>query len=141
VRLGPDLIRATRLTRTAASSEARPWFVVADRGGQKLVAAYQGDVLIARDGAEPLLVPQGSFATPASWPPGNTDAGGRTTGDRNTGSQSAGGSIPSGPDSGWTIFSLSPAASVAFLVSLGATAMVATIIGYSLGERSVSPSN
>jgi Na+-driven multidrug efflux pump len=39
------------------------------------------------------------------------------------------------------IFSLSSAASVAFIVSLGATAAVATLIGYTLGENSVSPSN
>jgi hypothetical protein len=30
---------------------------------------------------------------------------------------------------------------VAFIVSLGATAAVATLIGYTLGENSVSPSN
>jgi hypothetical protein len=39
------------------------------------------------------------------------------------------------------IFSLSSAAGVAIIVALGATAAVATIVGYTLGENSVSPSN
>lgn len=125
VRLGADLIRP------AGKSEPRPWFVVADRGGQKLVAAYEGNVVIARDGAEPMLVPEGSFAIPTGSPAGGKDMG----------RQRGGSPIPSGADSGWMIFSLSPAASVAIVVSLGATAAVATIIGYALGERSVSPSN
>jgi hypothetical protein len=125
VRLGADLVRP------AGQTEPPPWFVVADRGEKKLVAAYQGDVVIARDGAEPVLVPQGSFAIPA----------GTSSDDQDTGRQPDGGSIPSGADSGWTIFSLSSAASVALVVSLGATAVVATIVGYTLGERSVSPSN
>jgi hypothetical protein len=137
VRLGDVLIRP------AGKSQPQTWFVVADRGGQKLVAAYEGDVVIARDGAEPVLVPQGSFAIPAGTPadaeaPGDA---GTPEDDRGTGTQSGHGSIPTGPDSGWMIFSLSSAASVAFIVSLGATAAVATLIGYSLGENSVSPSN
>jgi hypothetical protein len=131
VRLGDALIRP------AGKSQPQPWFVVADRGGQKLVAAYEGDVVIARDGAEPVLVPQGSFAIPAGTPP---DAG-KPGDNQGTDTHSGHGSIPTGADSGWMIFSLSSAASVAFIVSLGATAAVATLIGYTLGENSVSPSN
>jgi len=125
VRLGADLVRP------AGKAETQPWFVVADRGGRKLVAAYAGNVVIARDGAEPVLVPQGSFAVPTGPPADNEDSG----------RQAGGSSVPSGADSGWTIFSLSSAASVALIAALGATAAVATIVGYALGERSVSPSN
>ena len=125
VRLGAELVRP------AGESSERPWFVVADRGGKRLVAAYRGDVAIARDGAAPVLVPRGSFAVPAGPPPDGQDPG----------HLPASGSPPSGPDSGWTIFSLNSAASVALIVSLGATAVVAAIAGYTLGERSVSPSH
>jgi hypothetical protein len=125
VRVGADLVRP------AGTSAASPWFVVADRDGKRLVAAYQGDVAIAREGAEPVVVPQGFFAVPAKPPPDSQDGG----------DQPPSGSIPSGADSGWMIFSLSSAASVAFIVSLGATAVAAAIAGYTLGERSISPSN
>jgi hypothetical protein len=142
VRLGADLIRP------AGKSGPQPWFVVADRGGQRLIAAYEGDVLIARDGAEPVLIPQGSFAIPAGPPldRGTPDRG-TPPDDPDTDRQSGHGPIPTdpdgptGPDHGWMILSLSSAASVAFIVSLGATAAVATLIGYTLGENSVSPSN
>jgi hypothetical protein len=123
VRLGADSIRPS-------GESIAPWFVVADRGGKKLVAAYAGDVVIAREGAEAVLIPQGSYAVPAGIP----------ADDKGASPQPGGGSIPSGADSGWTIFSLSSAASVSLVVSLGATAVVATLVGYTLGERSVSPS-
>jgi hypothetical protein len=125
VRLGDALIRP------AGVSQTRPWFVVADRDGKQLVAAYEGDVLIALDRGKPLLVPQGSVAVPAVRPADSKGA-----------KDPAGGStIPSGADSGWMIFSLSSAAGVAIIVALGATAAVATIVGYTLGENPVSPSN
>ncbi len=126
VRLGDDRIQP------AGPSREQRWFVVADRGGRRLVAAYQGDVAIERDGAEPVLVPQGSFAVPSRTP---ADA------DQDPGSRGGGGSIPSGPDSGWVIFSLTSGVSIALIAALGATATVAAIVGYTLGERSVSPSN
>jgi hypothetical protein len=134
VQLGADRIR------TASKADSRPWFVVADRGGRKLVAAYQGAVEIVRDGAEPVLVPEGFFAVPAGMPATGPSG---DPGDDNSSSppQPAGGSPSSGPGSAWTIFSLDSAASVAFVVSLGATAAFAAFLGYTLGERSVSPSN
>ena len=45
-----------------------PWFTVASRQGQVLIAAYRGDVLIARAGLAPVLVPAGSYAVPAPGP-------------------------------------------------------------------------
>jgi hypothetical protein len=124
VRLGEAVIRP------AIVSETRPWFVVAHRDGKQLVAAYEGDVLIALDRGKPVLVPRGSFAVPTSNP---SDSKGTR--------DASGSSIPNGADSGWMIFSLSSAAGVAIIVALGATAAVATIVGYTLGENSVSPSN
>ena len=56
VGLGEYTIQA----RTPDSAQA--WFAVATRDGRKVVAAHRGDVLIARAGMAPLLVPAGSYA-------------------------------------------------------------------------------
>jgi hypothetical protein len=47
-------------SRTPESADN--WFAVASRSGRKVVAAHRGDVLIARAGMAPLLVPAGSYA-------------------------------------------------------------------------------
>ena len=125
VRLGQDLVRPT------GGAGPRPWFVVADRNGRKLVAAYGGSVLIASDGSEPIVVPEGFYAVPGD-PKAKTGAGlpAETT--------SSGGS--SG-NRHWAVFSLTSGTAVAFIVSLGATAAFTSIVAYTLGQESVSPSN
>jgi hypothetical protein len=126
VRVGQELVRPS------GGAGSRPWFVVADRNGQKLVAAYSGSVLIASDGSEPIVVPEGFYAVPGDPPKDKTGAG--PPGD----TSSPGGSSGSGH---WAIFSLTSGTAVAFIASLGATAVFASIVAYTLGQESVSPSN
>lgn len=58
-------IQARDYTFEAKNTAGGPsWFVVADQKGKLVVAAHQGDVLITRAGAAPLLVPAGSYALP-----------------------------------------------------------------------------
>jgi len=123
VRLGADLVRP------AGRGESNPWFVVADRDGQKLVAAYRGSVLVAREGGEPLVIPEGFYAVPSNTPDEKTEA-------------DLPGTNPAPPGGGhWAIFSLTSGTAVAFIVSLGATAVFASMVAYTLGQESVSPSN
>jgi hypothetical protein len=126
VRVGHDLVRPT------GGVGPRPWFVVADRNGQKLVAAYSGSVLIASDGSEPIVVPEGFYAVPSDPPKEKTGAG--LPGDTTSPGGSSGGRH-------WAIFSLTSGTAVAFIVSLGATAAFTSIVAYTLGQESVSPSN
>jgi hypothetical protein len=124
VRLGPDLVRP------AEGARSRPWFVVADREGRQVVAAYSGSILIDRVGETPLVVPEGFYAVPSRTPgdePEDDDRG-------------AGNSAPRG-NGHWAIFSLTSGTAVAFIVSLGATAVFASMVAYTLGQESVSPSN
>lgn len=123
VRLGPDVVQP------AGENESRPWFVVADRDGRQLVAAYRGSVLIDRAGEDPVVVPEGYYAVP------NDSAGGGAEDDhRRAGSSS-------GASGHWAVFSLTSGTAVAFIVSLGATAVFASMVAYTLGQESVSPSN
>jgi hypothetical protein len=126
VRVGSELVRPS------GGAASRPWFVVADRNGQKLVAAYSGSVLIASDGSEPIVVPEGFYAVPGDPPKEKTGSG--LPGDVS----SPGGSSGSRH---WAIFSLTSGTAVAFIVSLGATAVFTSIVAYTLGQESVSPSN
>ncbi len=124
------------------------WFVVAERDGERVVTAYRGDVLIARAGESPVLVPAGSFALAAALPtPKEAADGDDDDDDDDKGAAAAnkrtrrrtGRATASTAGAGWSIGSLGTAASVA--VVTGATAAAATGLAVGLRDDSVSPSN
>jgi hypothetical protein len=121
--------------------------VVADRGGQQLVAAHRGDAVITAAGLAPLLVPSGSFAIPAA-------AGGKSPQDETNKAKEdeekkkkrRGGAAPAGSggkaaSGGWTIGSLSHGSSVALVAGVGAAAVGGTVAAVALTGDSSSPSN
>ena len=126
-------------------SQGNPWFAVASRQGQVLIAAYRGDVLIARAGLAPVLVPAGSYAVPAPGPEPRKSEKARGKEKRpegsggNRGAVAAGGWPPKTND-GWTIGSLSHGASVALIAGIGAGAAVGVVAAFALGDPSPSPS-
>ena len=116
-------VRWGNYTVSAKDHAARNWFVVADREGQVLVAAHRGDVLISRSGAAPLLVPAGSYAMPAPAPKKTDDD---DDGDRKRGAAATAGSAAA---AGWTIGTLSHAASIAIAVGVGAAVTTGAVVG------------
>ncbi len=124
VRLGSDLMRPK------PGTESHPWMVVADRDGRKLVAAYRGSVVIDRAGDDPFVIPEGYYAVPQDSASEETE----TTGLPRPKSTSPG-------NGHWAVFSLTSGTAIAFIVSLGATAVFTSMVAYTLGQESVSPSN
>ena len=126
-------------------SQGNPWFGVASRQGRVLVAAYRGDVLIARAGLAPVLVPAGSYAVPAPSPePRKSEktkrnANTREESGRNRGAVAAGG-LPPKTNEGWKIGPLSHGTSVALVAGIGAGVAAGTVAAFALGDPSPSPS-
>ena len=152
VALHEGVVAAENVTVTLADykvkpkdSQGNPWFAVASRHGRVLVAAYRGDVLIAKAGLAPVLVPAGSYAVPAPGPEprksekarGREKPRPRSGGNR--GAVAAGG-LPPKTKEGWTIGSLSHGASVALVAGIGAGAAVGAVSAFALGDPSPSPS-
>ena len=122
-----------------------PWFTVASRQGRVLVAAYRGDVLIAKAGLAPVLVPAGSYAVPAPGPEPRKSEKARGEGKAREGSGGnrgavAAGGLPPKTNEGWTIGSLSHGASVALIAGIGAGAAAGAVSAFALGDPSPSPS-
>ncbi len=111
VRLGA--VRVEARDRDASSN----WFVVANREGRRLIAAHRGDVWIRGAGVAPLLLPAGSYAVPAA-PQGSESTQDSEKKDR----RKKGGAATAGAAAGWTIGSLSHAASIAIVAGVGAGA-------------------
>ena len=126
-------------------SQGNPWFAVASRQGQVLIAAYRGDVLIAKAGLAPVLVPAGSYAVPAPGPePKKSKKAKRKEKPderegRSRGAVAAGG-LPPKTNEGWKIGPLSHGASVALVAGIGAGAAVGVVSAFALGGPSPSPS-
>ena len=152
VALHEGVVAAENVTVTLADykvkpkdSQGNPWFAVASRHGRVLVAAYRGDVLIAKAGLAPVLVPAGSYAVPAPSPAPRKS--GKARGREkprpgsggNRGAVAAGG-LPPITKEGWTIGSLSHGASVALVAGIGAGAAVGAVSAFALGDPSPSPS-
>ncbi len=129
VRFGEVTVEAR--DRDASSN----WFVVANRPGQQLIAAHRGDVWIRSAGVAPLLLPAGSYAVPASPP----DSGkGQGDAEKDKKSRRKGGAATAGAAAGWTIGSLSHAASIAVIAGAGAAAATGAAIGFT-GNDEVAP--
>ncbi|MBI3695315.1 MAG: hypothetical protein HY238_10835 [Acidobacteria bacterium] len=137
VLLARGAVVSSRLPVEVAGFTVRPenpahaWFAVAQRNGRLVVAAHRGNLLIASTGALPVLVPEGSVASQGQeqdQPP-----------EPEKGKKKRAAAAASG---GWTIGSLSHAASIALLIAVGAAA-AAAVAGLSLGggkEATPSPS-
>jgi hypothetical protein len=106
------------------------WFAVASRNGRKVVAAHRGDVLIARAGVAPLLIPAGSYAAfPGGDPPDEKDTKG--------GAKDTSAKAPA--SEGWTIGSLDHKGSVILVTTIGAAAATGPARGFALSDDPVSP--
>ena len=124
-------------------SQGNPWFAVASRRGRVLIAAYRGDVLIAKAGLAPVLVPAGSYAVPAPGPEPRKKAKSKERtceGSGRTRGAVAAGGLPPKTKEGWTIGSLSHGASVALVAGIGAGAAVGAVSAFALGDPSPNPS-
>ena len=111
------------------------WFAVANRGGRLVVAAHHGNVVIASAGEPPVVVNEGSVAqqeqAPANSQPDQDQPEQQKKKKRAAGAAAG----------GWTIGSLSHAASVALVVGVGAAvAGTAAGLAVSLNEAGPSPS-
>jgi hypothetical protein len=112
---------------------ANNWFAVASRNGRTVVAAHRGDVLIARAGAAPLLVPAGSYAAfPGEAPSDEDDDDEKKGGVKDT-------SAKAPASESWTIGSLSHKGSVILVTTIGAAAATGTALGFALNDNPVSP--
>ena len=142
--------------KPAAPGEA--WFVVAEIGGRSQVAAHRGGVTIGGPGLSPLLIPAGSYAVAAGGEREEGSADGDSEGNaadakkpkknrkKNKQRRAAGrgaaaaGGVAGKAAGGWTIGTLSHAASVALAAGVGAAATGAAIAAVTLDEPSPSPS-
>ena len=130
VRFGEVTVEAR--DRDASSN----WFVVANQAGQQLIAAHRGDVWIRSKGVAPLLLPAGSYAVPAS-PPDSGKGQGDAAKDKKD-RRKKGGAATAGAAAGWTIGSLSHAASIAVIAGVGAAAATGAAVGFT-GSDEIAP--
>ncbi len=125
------------------SESTDSWFAVADRDGKQLVAAHRGQVRIVQAGMAPILVPAGSYAVPSGESDeeeqDNKKASGKTKSQGARGAAAAGG-VAGKAAGGFTIGSLSHAASVALIAGAGAAAVGGTVAATTLNDPSPSPS-
>jgi len=134
-------VRLSGFEVEAQDSAADNWFVVSEQNGERLVAAYRGDVVV-RGAAGSFVVPQGSFAMAAAAAPPQGQA---KTDDDDDDDEVAAKKIPrrtgraagAGAKSGWSIGSLSQGASIALVTAGTAAAITGTAIA--LTDDSSSP--
>ncbi len=132
-------VRVGEFEVNADAGNAESWFVVAEQNGERIVAAYRGDVVV-RGAAGSFVVPQGSFALAAAAPPPQAPAADDDDDDDKaamklprTGGRAAG----AGAKEGWSIGGLGQSASIA--VVTGATAAAITGTAIALRDDSASP--
>jgi hypothetical protein len=135
----------------ARDSRADNWFVVENREGRRLVAAYRGDVVIRGGSAGSLIVPAGSYAMAAQASgtrestsqrgevevPKSPRDKGRLDVDSDSGADS--GAASAGAKKGWSIGSLSHGASVAVVTGVTAAALGGAAVGGAFSDDSASP--
>ncbi len=123
------------------------WFAVSNRNGRIIVAAHRGDLLIASAHGPQVVVPEGSVAEQeqdhrqdSQQPPEEHDPvlgpNERSAARRKT--HRKGAAAAGGAGGGWTIGSLSHAASVAALAGVGAAGAIAGA-AVALSESGPSP--
>ncbi|MBI1354137.1 MAG: hypothetical protein GC160_07310 [Acidobacteria bacterium] len=139
-------VRLGDLSVAAKDAAGDNWFVVSDRDGEKLIAAYRGDVVVrGQDGA--FTVPAGSFAlAAAALPPSpqttdkdkkDHDDDDKAGGAIKRAPRTAGRAAGAGAKSGWSIGSLGHWASVAVVTGGTAAAITGTVVA--LDDTPASP--
>ena len=124
----------------ARDSRADNWFVVENREGRRLVAAYRGDVVIRGGSAGSLVVPAGSYALAAAAPAPRQAAG--QSADEKASTQKppeSGGAANAGANTGWSIGKLSHGASVAVVTGVTAAALGGAAAAGAFSDDSASP--
>ncbi len=142
VRLERGAVASSQLPVEVGRYTIRPqggapvWFAVANRDGRLLVAAHQGNLIIAAAGEPPVAVNQGSVAQQDQDQNPSPDQDQAKPKDHQKRRRRAGAAA----SGGWTIGSLSHAASVALVVGVGAAA-AATAAGLSVTLNDDNPSS
>jgi hypothetical protein len=142
VLLGRGAVATSRLPVLAGAVTIRTqdregWYAVARRDGRLIVAAHRGSVLIAAAGAPPVLLPQGSYAEQDQEQEAEREQP-KEKKKRKGGARPAAGA-GAAKAGGWTIGSLSHAASVILVVGVGAGVAVTTAGLAVLNESGPSP--
>lgn len=127
-------------------ASADNWFVLAEKDGERIVAAHRGDVEI-RSASGSTRVPGGSFAVAAAGKPadaaedsaaGEPEAAG--TPEQPVGPQGAKGKAASvGSKSGWSLGPLGTATSVVVVSGIAAGVATGFVAGGGTREEAVSP--
>ncbi len=160
VRLDSGTVASAKLPVQLGEYEIAPaepsddsWFVVSETGGETLVAAYRGDVVIRGGGGPAITVPAGSFAmagaaAPAPEPaaaPAPQASGPSKSKDKSKGRNSrpasrrrTGRANSAGSSKGWSIGGMGHITSVA-IVSGVAAAAITGLAGNSIRNEAVSP--
>jgi hypothetical protein len=132
VRLGPYVIAPQ------AEESGVPWVVVSLHNNEPFVAVYRGKALIARPGAEPVVVTTGSYALPDSA--GQIQAVALAAGSQGPVPIAPPAGVGGAAQSGWTFGPLSHSASVALVAAAAAGATAGLVTVAALTEDSPSPS-
>jgi hypothetical protein len=112
------------------------WFVVENKDGRRLIAAYRGDVVIRGGSAGSLVVPAGSYAMAAAAPaPDSADS----DKDEKKKKKRRGGAAGAGASTGWALGSLGHAASVAVVTGATAAALGGAVAAGAFRDDSASP--
>ena len=124
----------------ARDPQADNWFVVENKDGRRLIAAYRGDVVIRGGSAGSLVVPAGSYAMAAAAAPAPRKSAEKDDDEKKGKNQKrAGGAAGAGASTGWALGSLSHAASVAVVTGATAAALGGAVAAGTFREDSVSP--
>lgn len=127
----------------ARDPQADNWFVVENKDGRRLIAAYRGDVVIRGGSAGSLVVPAGSYAMAAAAAPpsprNSADKDKDEQDSKNKKKKRAGGAAGAGAATGWAIGSLGHAASVAVVTGATAAALGGAVAAGAFREDSASP--
>ena len=125
----------------ARDAAADNWFVVENQGGRQLIAAYRGDVVIRGGSAGSFVVPAGSYAmAAAAAPPAPRQAASKAGDEEEEKKKKRGGAAAgAAAKSGWSLGSLSHAASVAVVTGATAAALGGAVAAGAFRDESASP--
>lgn len=133
-------VQLGELEISARDADADNWFVVENKDGRRLIAAYRGDVVIRGGSAGSLVVPAGSYAMAAAGPAPRAPAGNdKGDEDSNKKKRRKGGAAGAAAKTGWSLGSLGHAASVAVVTGATAAALGGAVAAGAFREDSASP--
>jgi hypothetical protein len=134
-------VQVDELEVAVRDPRADNWFVVESHDGRRLIAAYRGDVVVRGGSAGSLVIPSGSYAMAAAAPPAPREAAEQDAKDDKDAKDKrrAGGAAGAGAKAGWSLGSLSHAASVAVVTGATAAALGGAVAAGAFREDSASP--